>query len=107
MTRIYFNTIKEKRGNYFIEYIPPNGNKLFANLNLIFYKKFNYPNKEDFKELARRMEIKENRFDKVLAPFLEKQTKVEELINNSYLDNKTKRAYLLHYNTRRNYLNKE
>ncbi len=71
------------------------------------YKKFNYPNKEDFKELARRMEIKENRFDKVLAPFLEKQTKVEELINNSYLDNKTKRAYLLHYNTRRNYLNKE
>src|SRR6056297_937356 len=43
MTRIYFNTIKEKRGNYFIEYMPHNGNKLFANLNLIFYKKFNYP----------------------------------------------------------------
>ena len=71
------------------------------------YKKFNHPNKKDFKELAGRMEIKENRIDKILTPFLEIQPKVEELINNSFLDNKTKRAYLLHYNTRKNYLNKE
>jgi serine/threonine-protein kinase HipA len=71
------------------------------------YKKFHHPNKEDFKELAKRMDIKENRIDKLLTPFLEKQPKVEKLINNSFLDGKTKRAYLLHYHTRRNYLNKE
>lgn len=71
------------------------------------YKKFNHPNKFDFKELARRMEINENRIDKILNPFLEKQVKVEELINHSFLDDKTKKAYLLHYYTRRNYLIKE
>lgn len=68
------------------------------------YKINNHANVEDFKELAKRMEIKESRIDKILAPFLEKQPKVEELINHSFLDDKTKRAYLLHYNTRRNYL---
>ena len=71
------------------------------------YKKFGHTNKEDFRELARRMEIKNNRIDKILAPFLERQPKVEELANNSFLDNKTKREYLLHYSTRRNYLNKK
>ncbi len=71
------------------------------------YKINNHANVEDFKELAKRMEIKESRIDKILAPFLEKQPKIEELINHSFLDDKTKRAYLLHYNTRRNYLNKE
>lgn len=70
------------------------------------YKINNHANVEDFKELAKRMEIKESRIDKLLAPFLEKKPKVEELINHSFLDDKTKRAYLLHYNTRRNYLNK-
>jgi serine/threonine-protein kinase HipA len=71
------------------------------------YKKFNYPGKEDFKELAKRMEIRENRMEKILTAFLKKQTKVEDLVNNSFLDEKTKKAYLLHYNTRRNFLNKE
>lgn len=70
------------------------------------YKINNHANVEDFKELAKRMEIKESRIDKILAPFLEKQPKVEELISHSFLDDKTKRAYLLHYNTRRNYLTK-
>lgn len=71
------------------------------------YKKFNHPGKEDLRELAKRMEIKESRMDKIMTPFLEKQPKVEKLVNNSFLDEKTKRAYLLHYNTRRNYLDKE
>lgn len=71
------------------------------------YKKFNHSNKEDFRELARRMEIKESRADNILAPFLKRQPKVEELVNNSFLEIKTKREYLLHYSTRRNYLIKE
>lgn len=71
------------------------------------FTKFNHPNKEDFKELARRMEIKESRVDKILTPFLAKQPKVEELVYNSFLDDETKRAYFLHYNTRRNQLIKE
>jgi serine/threonine-protein kinase HipA len=61
---------------------------------------------EDFYEFARRLEISEKRRDKILAPFLIKQPKVEKLIHNSFLDNQTKRAYLLHFQTRRNTLKK-
>ncbi len=71
------------------------------------YKKSNHANKADFIELAKRMGIMESRIEKLLAPFLEKQSLVEELVSHSFLDEKTKRAYLLHYNTRRNFLNKE
>ncbi len=71
------------------------------------YKKYNHPGKEDFIELARRMNLQEIRIDKLLTPFTEKQTQVEDLIHRSYLNEKTKRAYLLSYNTRRNYLNNE
>ena len=71
------------------------------------YKKSNHTSKDDFIELAKRMEIKESRIEKLLTPFLKKQPLVEELVNNSFLDEKTKRAYILHYNTRRNYLTKE
>ena len=69
------------------------------------YKKSNHASKDDFIELAKRIEIKDSRIEKLLSPFFEKQLKVEELVNNSFLDDKTKRAYLLHYNTRRNFLN--
>src|SRR6056297_735491 len=41
MTRIYFNTIKEKKSNYFIEYLPPTGYEPFANLSLVFYEEIN------------------------------------------------------------------
>ncbi len=71
------------------------------------YKKSNHAGKVDFIELAKRIEIKESRIEKLLASFLEKQPLVEELVSHSFLDEKTKRAYLLHYNTRRNFLNKE
>jgi len=69
------------------------------------YKKFNHPGKDDFIELARRMNLQEKRIDKLLAPFTKKQTLVENLIQRSYLNGKTKQTYLLSYNTRRNYLN--
>lgn len=71
------------------------------------YKKSNHASKADFTELAKRMEIMESRIEKLLSPFLEKQALVEELVSHSFLDEKTKRAYILHYNTRRNYLNNE
>jgi len=61
---------------------------------------------EDFRELAKRFEINEKRRDKILTPFLQTQIMVEELTNRSFLNAKTKRAYLLHYQTKKNQLNK-
>ena len=59
---------------------------------------------EDFHEFASRLKIKQNRRDKLLEPFLVKQQMVENLIQRSFLNDKTKRAYLLHYQTKRNRL---
>jgi serine/threonine-protein kinase HipA len=68
------------------------------------YKKTGHPSKKDFMEFARRIGISENRIEKLLNPFLEKQPFVETLVNRSFLSDATKRGYLLMYNTRRNYL---
>jgi serine/threonine-protein kinase HipA len=62
---------------------------------------------EDFIEFAKRIEIKKEKAEKLLVPFLENQEGVLKLIENSYLDEPTKRAYLLDYQTRRNQLNKQ
>lgn len=61
---------------------------------------------EDFQELAKRFGINEKRRNKILVPFLQIQPIVEELTKRSFLNDKTKRAYLLHYQTKRNQLNK-
>jgi serine/threonine-protein kinase HipA len=58
----------------------------------------------DFKEFGKRVGVNESRIDKISAPFLEHQSLVEKLIHNSFLNEKTKRAYLLHYKTRLNRL---
>ena len=68
-------------------------------------KKSTHPGLCDFQELARRFEINEKRSDKILSPYLQEQPLVEELIRRSYLNEKTKRAFLLHYKTKRNQLN--
>jgi serine/threonine-protein kinase HipA len=68
------------------------------------YKKTGHPNQTDFTELAKRIEVTESRVRKLLRPFLEKQNLVEVLINRSFLNDKSKRAYLLMYNTKRNYM---
>ena len=70
-------------------------------------KKTNHPGLHDFQELARRFGINEKRRDKILSPYLQIQPMVEELTRRSFLNDKTKRAYLLQYRTRRNQLNKE
>jgi serine/threonine-protein kinase HipA len=70
------------------------------------FKKQGHPGKTDFIEFGNRIGVMENRIDKLIIPFLEKQSKIYELIDHSYLDDSTKRAYNLHYETRRNFLNK-
>lgn len=60
---------------------------------------------EDFHEFANKLEIREKRRDKLLDLFLKRQPLVESLIHQSFLNDQTKRAYLLHYQTKRNQLN--
>lgn len=59
---------------------------------------------EDFYEFAKRLEINEKRRDKLLGPFLMNQSNVEKLIEQSFLNEQTKRAYLIHYQTKKNKL---
>ena len=67
-------------------------------------KKNRHVGLEDFYEFANRLEIKQKRRDKLLEPFMEKQQMVEKLIQQSFLNDPTKKAYLLHYQTKRNQL---
>jgi serine/threonine-protein kinase HipA len=68
------------------------------------YQKGGHAGFADFMELARRIGITEPRVRKISAQFLEKQPLVETLTQNSFLNVKSKRAYLLHYSTRLNWL---
>jgi serine/threonine-protein kinase HipA len=68
--------------------------------------KSNHPDLHDFYELGRRFEIKVKRRDNILIKYLQNQPMVEELTHRSFLNNKTKRAFSLHYKTKRNLLNK-
>jgi serine/threonine-protein kinase HipA len=70
------------------------------------FKKTLHRNREDFLEFGRRIGIGEKRAEKLMAPFLTKQEKVAQLVERSFLNNATKRAYLLDYSTKRNCLNK-
>ena len=58
----------------------------------------------DFIEFGKRIGINESRISKISSPYLETQPMVETLTRNSFLGEKCKRAYLLHYNTRLNRL---
>lgn len=68
------------------------------------WKKNGHSSADDFLELGKRIGVVESRCKKLLAPFLERQADVESLINRSFLDPGSRRAYLLYYNTKRNYL---
>ncbi len=68
------------------------------------YIKQGHPCKADFIEFAKRIGVVEQRAEKMLMPYLEKQNLVETLTNRSFLDAANKRGYLLMYQTRRNYL---
>lgn len=79
--------------------------KLFADdFQSPAWKKNGHASAADFLELGRRIGMQESRCTKLLAPFLDRQPVVEVLVNRSFLDVPSKKAYLLHYNTKRNYL---
>jgi serine/threonine-protein kinase HipA len=67
-------------------------------------KKNGHPSKIDFAEFAKRIGIIESRIEKLLSPFLERQSLIETMASHSFLNNSDKRGYLLMYNTRRNFL---
>ena len=68
-------------------------------------KKNGHPSKVDFREFGKRIGVMGSRTEKIMGPFLEKQEKVETLINSSFLNKSCKKEYVLMYNTKRNYLN--
>lgn len=68
------------------------------------YKKSGHPSKIDFRELAKRIGIKEGRIEKLLTPFIERQPFMETLVSRSFLSDANKRGYLLTYSTKRNNL---
>jgi len=70
------------------------------------WEKYSHPGKADFIEFGKRIGIMEKRIDKLISPYLNKQPKVYELTDHSYLDDATKIAYKLHYETRKNSMNK-
>ncbi len=61
---------------------------------------------EDFREFARRIGIVERRIEPLLTPFAQRQPLVEDLIGRSFLDDSTKKVYLLHYQNKRSQLDK-
>lgn len=61
---------------------------------------------EDFVELGNRLAMRPKRVDKLLRSFIERQEKVEQLVEQSFLDAPTQRGYLQAYRTRRNFLKK-
>ncbi|MCB9279997.1 MAG: HipA domain-containing protein [Lewinellaceae bacterium] len=78
---------------------------LFAdNFKSDAFRRTGHPGKADFTELANRIGIIESRIEKLLHPFLSKQAFAETLINRSFLDEASKRGFLLMYQTRRNFL---
>jgi serine/threonine-protein kinase HipA len=79
--------------------------KLFEdNFRSAAWNKTAHASGDDFRELGRRIGVQEKRIETLMLPFLERQEAVENLIQRSFLNEASKRAYLLYYNTRRNYL---
>jgi serine/threonine-protein kinase HipA len=68
------------------------------------FKKNMHPHKTDFEEFGKRIGVSNNRIEKLMRPFLEKQPLVESLIKRSFLTETNKRGYLMMYQTKRNYL---
>jgi serine/threonine-protein kinase HipA len=80
---------------------------LFAdNFSSEIYKKTAHRGRQDFTEFAKRIGVREERLEKLLAPFLLKQDKVEMLVNRSFLSTTNKKEYIMKYSSIRNRLNK-
>lgn len=68
------------------------------------YKKNGHPHKSDFEVFGKKIGVAENRIEKLMTPYLEKQPLMETLINRSFLTDANKRGYLMMYQTKKNYL---
>jgi serine/threonine-protein kinase HipA len=68
------------------------------------YRKNNHPCKADFIEFGKRIGVSEKRIEKLMQPFMERNTFQEKLVKRSFLDDANKRGYQTMYNTKRNYL---
>lgn len=68
------------------------------------HRKSGHPSLVDFAEFGQRIGLPLQRVEKILLPFTEKQVLVSTLTNRSFLGKAEKKAYLIHYNTKRNYL---
>lgn len=68
------------------------------------WEKNGHAGKADFVEFGKRIGVMETRIEKLLNPFSIRQPLVEQLIAQSYLNDQSKRAYLLYYNKKRNLL---
>lgn len=62
------------------------------------------PTSADFIDFGELIGVSPKRIGKIISPYLEKQPKLELLVNNSFLGDKSQRAYLLHYATKLNTL---
>ncbi len=68
------------------------------------YHRTGHPTEADFMEFAHRIGATETRAEKLLQPFLQKQPLMETLLSHSFLSEANKRAYLMGYNGKRNWL---
>lgn len=68
------------------------------------FRKIVHASYPDFVEFGKRIGVNESRIQKIIAPFLEEQALVDMLIHHSFLNEKSKKAYLLHYRARLNRL---
>jgi len=68
------------------------------------FRKSGHATFKDFIEFGKRIGVGESRIQKLSTPFLEPQPMAERLVHNSFLNEKSIRAYLLHYRTRLNQL---
>lgn len=65
------------------------------------------PRGNDFLKFGKTIGIKENRVDKIYNSFLNYKPEVEAMIQRSFMSEKAKKGYLIHYNTRFNVLNEK
>lgn len=68
------------------------------------FRKTHHRGKQDFIAFAKRIGVREDRMEKLLELFLQKQEKVETMVNRSFLSVPNKRGYLMDYIARRNLL---
>jgi serine/threonine-protein kinase HipA len=73
------------------------------NFRSVHFRKNHHPSVLDFIEFGRRIGLVDKKIEKLLLPFQQKHSLVEQLVRNSFLGNPEKKGYLIYYNTRMNY----